>query len=119
MKVGQRDTALSEEAVKRLGDMDMAETPSWFPPRRETGQHHVYESVARQAVACAVTKPDLTKHPYRHTFRHCFASHLTRPAYYIGTLQELLGRNDVKTTMLYAHVLSRRGHGVRSPVDGV
>ncbi len=32
------------------------------------------------------------------------------------TVQELLGHNSVKTTMIYTHVLNR-GIGVRSPLD--
>jgi site-specific recombinase XerD len=65
----------------------------------------------------AVRQSGITKRVSCHTFRHSFATHLLQNGYDIRTVQELLGHKDVKTTMIYTHVLNRGGRGVKSPLD--
>jgi len=89
------------------------------PQTGEQGRHHIDESLVQRAVSAAVRQAGLTKRVTSHTFRHSFATHLLADGYDIRTVQELLGYNDVRTTMIYTHVLNRGGRGVRSPADVV
>ena len=83
------------------------------------GRHHIHETVVQRAVTAAVRASGMTKRASCHTLRHSFATHLLESGYDIRTIQELLGHKDVRTTMIYTHVLNRGGLGVRSPADGL
>jgi site-specific recombinase XerD len=80
-------------------------------------RHHIYPDSLQRAVKKAIRQAGITKHASCHTFRHSFATHLLEDGYDIRTVQELLGHKDVRTTMIYTHVLNRGGRGVRSPLD--
>ena len=83
-------------------------------------RHHLHASVVQKAVKQAVRNVGTNKRATCHTFRHSFATHLLIAGYDIRTIQELLGHKDVKTTMIYTHVLNNSsGRGIVSPADAL
>jgi integron integrase len=80
-------------------------------------RHHLDETTVQKAVRSAAQRARVAKPVTPHVFRHAFATHLLEDGYDIRTVQELLGHEDVATTMVYTHVLNKGGRGVRSPAD--
>lgn len=87
---------------------------------RRTGRKHRFHVSAdsiRKSIKSAKTRAGIEKRVTPHTFRHSFATHLLEDGYDIRTVQELLGHKDLKTTMIYTHVINRGPLAIRSPLD--
>jgi len=126
LRRGLGSVKLPEALDRKFRNADKLWGWQWvFPARRTfvdsaTGKrcrHHLHHSVIQRAVKTAGHNAGLTKRVTCHAFRHSFATHLLEDGYDIRTVQELLGHRDVRTTMIYTHVLKRGGKGVVSPAD--
>lgn len=106
-----------------------AKSPAWqyaFPAQRRaidprsgvTRRHHIGEQQVRRAVGSALRQAGIHKKASCHTFRHSFATNLLKAGTDIRSIQELMGHNDIGTTMIYTHVVGSHERGVASPLDG-
>lgn len=112
------------------GKLGAAAARSWpwqwiFPAQRtyrdaETGErrrHHLHETVIQRAVPEAARAAGISRRVTCHVLRHSFATHLMEAQYSLPLIQQLMGHRDVRTTMLYLHVVSTARAGMRSPAD--
>lgn len=96
-----------------------ARTLSTDPRTGQMRRHHLDEATINKAIKNAVRRVGIAKRVSSHTFRHSFATQALQSGADIRTIQELLGHEDVSTTMIYTHVLRQGGSGMRSPLDSL
>jgi len=106
-------------AAKSLGWQYLfpAARPSIDPATGQIVLHHIHETAVQKAVTTAAKAAGIEKRVTCHTLRHCFATHLLEAGTDIRSIQTLLGHKDVRTTMIYTHVMDRGALSITSPLD--
>ncbi len=94
-----------------------AEYPSKDPRTNVMRRHHVYPGTVNRELRKAAKLAGIQKKITSHVCRHSFATHLIESGTDIRTVQELLGHNDIKTTQIYLHCMTRPNEKVVSPLD--
>lgn len=82
-----------------------------------TRRWHLYPNILQRAIRKAARDAGINKHVKTHTLRHSFATHLLESGTDIRTIQDMLGHEDLNTTMIYTHVVKNGPYGVASPLD--
>jgi site-specific recombinase XerD len=115
---GKKDrmVPLSKKLLETLRQYYLAYKPSVYIFEGQFGECYSERS-AQQILQNAKKAAGITKKGSVHMLRHSYATHLMEAGTDIRIIQELLGHNSIRTTMLYTHVSKKDIGRIESPLD--
>ncbi len=118
---GKKDrlVTLSNTALQILREYFIAYKPKdWLFEGQNTMEHYSTRS-AQIIFKEAYKNLGLPPQCSFHSLRHSYATHLLENGTDISYIQQLLGHNDIKTTLRYTHVSKKEIGKIESPLDKI
>nr|MBC7611374.1 tyrosine-type recombinase/integrase [Pseudopedobacter sp.] len=109
---------LPESLLQQLRNYFKEYKPKYYLFEGVNGTQYSCRS-AQQVFKHALIKANINKTVGIHSLRHSFATHLLENGTDIRYIQELLGHNDIKTTLLYTNVSDKSIRKIKSPLDDI
>ncbi len=115
---GKKDrmVPLSKKLLQTLREYYLLYKPKQYIFENPAGGMYSVRS-AQQILHNAKVQAGITKKGSIHMLRHSYATHLMEGGTDIRIIQELLGHNSIRTTMLYTHVSKKDLGRIESPLD--
>lgn len=110
---------LSPDPMMELGKLFLFPGTQWVQDSTSGNliRNHLHQSYLQRAVRNAIAAAGLDSKGNCHSLRHSFALHMLEDGCNIKTLQRLLGHRDIRSTMIYTHLIPKKNKEIKSPLD--
>jgi integrase/recombinase XerD len=112
-----RYVVLSNFLIQRIDKYLKDVKPQVYLFEGQTAGEPMGERSIQYVIKEALQKTNIRKAVSMHTLRHSFATHLLEDGIDIHSIQHLLGHSDIRTTIIYLHVVQIKTRLAHSPLD--